>query len=76
MTDARVIAGMAEATVLCVRWRSTPLGVVCNALSLLEDAQASIAGVALTRVDVRAHVRSGYTDADVYRPRYGGYFRE
>jgi succinoglycan biosynthesis transport protein ExoP len=76
MTDARVIAGMAEATVLCVRWHSTPLGVVRDALGLLEEAQASVAGVALTRVDMRAHVRSGYADAEVYRPRYGGYFRE
>jgi capsular exopolysaccharide synthesis family protein len=76
MTDARVIAGMAEATVLCLRWRSTPLGVVRDAIGLLEEAQASVVGVALTRVDVRAHVRSGYADAEVYHPRYGGYFRE
>ncbi len=76
MTDARIIAGLAEATVLCLRWRSTPFGVVQDALGLLEEAQASIAGVALTRVDVRAHVRSGYADAEVYHPRYGGYFRE
>jgi capsular exopolysaccharide synthesis family protein len=76
MTDARVIAGMAEATVLCLRWRSTPLGVVRDAIGLLEEAQASVVGVALTRVDVRAHVKSGYADAEVYHPRYGGYFRE
>jgi capsular exopolysaccharide synthesis family protein len=76
MTDARVIAGMAEATVVCLRWRSTPLGVVRDAIGLLEEAQASVVGVALTRVDVRAHVKSGYADAEVYHPRYGGYFRE
>jgi polysaccharide biosynthesis transport protein len=76
ITDARVIAGMAEATVLCLRWHSTPIGVVRDALGLLEEAQASVVGVALTRVDVRAHVRSGYSDAEVYQPRYGGYFRE
>jgi capsular exopolysaccharide synthesis family protein len=76
MTDARVIAGMAEATVLCVRWHSTPFGVVRDALGLLEEAQASVAGVTLTRVDVRAHARSGFADAEVYHPRYGGYFRE
>jgi succinoglycan biosynthesis transport protein ExoP len=76
MTDARVIAGMAEATVLCLRWRSTPLGVVRDAIGLLEEAQASVVGIALTRVDVRAHMRSGYADAEIYHPRYGGYFRE
>jgi succinoglycan biosynthesis transport protein ExoP len=76
MTDARVIAGMAEATVLCLRWRSTPLGVVRDAIALLEEAQANVVGAALTRVDVRAHVKSGCADAEVYHPRYGGYFRE
>jgi capsular exopolysaccharide synthesis family protein len=76
MTDARVIAGMAEATVLCLRWRSTPFGVVRDAIGLLEEAQANVVGVALTRVDVRSHLRSGYADAEVYHPRYGGYFRE
>jgi succinoglycan biosynthesis transport protein ExoP len=75
LTDARVIAGMAEATLLCLRWRSTPLGVVRHALDLLEEAQASVIGVALTRVDARAHAHSGFPDAEVYHPRYGGYFR-
>ncbi|MBS0562466.1 MAG: CpsD/CapB family tyrosine-protein kinase, partial [Proteobacteria bacterium] len=75
LTDARVIAGMAEATLLCVRWRSTPVPVVRHALDLLAEAQASVVGAALTRVDVRAHVRSGFADAEVYHPRYGGYFR-
>jgi len=76
ITDARVIAGMAEATVLCLRWHSTPFGTVRDALGLLEEAQASVVGVALTRVDIRRHVRSGYADAEVYHPRYGGYFRD
>ncbi len=76
MTDARLLARLADATVLCVRWRHTPLGVVRKALDLLEEAQAQIAGVALTRVDARAHVRAGFADSEVYHPRYGGYFRE
>ncbi|MBS0562669.1 MAG: AAA family ATPase, partial [Proteobacteria bacterium] len=49
LTDARVIAGMAEATLLCVRWRSTPVPVVRHALDLLAEAQASVVGAALTR---------------------------
>ena len=76
MTDARLLARLADATVLCVRWRHTPLGVVQKAVDLLEDAQAQIAGIALTRVDARAHVRAGFADLEVYHPRYGGYFRE
>ena len=76
MTDTRVIAGIADATLLCVRWRSTPIGVAEHAVALLGEAGANVVGVALTRVDARVHLRSGSADAEVYHPRYGGYFRE
>ncbi len=76
MTDTRVIAQIADATLLCVRWRATPRAVVQNAIELLESAGASIAGVALTRVDARAHRRSGAADAEACHPRYARYYRE
>jgi capsular exopolysaccharide synthesis family protein len=75
MTDTRVIAGIADATLLCVRWRSTRLDVAANALALLVEAGANVVGAALTRVDAHVHLRSGAADAEVYHPRYGGYFR-
>ena len=75
MTDTRVIAGIADATLLCVRWRSTRLDVAANALALLVEAGANVVGAALTRVDANVHLRSGAADAEVYHPRYGGYFR-
>ncbi len=74
ITEARVLAAIADATVVCVRWRATPRDVVSYALELLEDAHAQVTGVVLTRVDPRAHVRSGYADAEVYHPRYKAYF--
>lgn len=76
ITDARLLARLADATLLCVRWRRTPGAIVQNALDLLAEARAQIAGVALTRVDARQHMRAGFTDSEVYHPRYGGYFRE
>jgi capsular exopolysaccharide synthesis family protein len=69
IAEARILAGIADATLLCVRWCATPLPVVQHALELLEEAHAHVAGCALTRVDARAHVRSGYADADVYHRR-------
>ena len=75
MADARVVARLADATLLCLRWRSTPCNVVRNSLELLAEAQAHSVGVVLTRVDAAVHLRSGYADAEVYHPRYGGYFR-
>jgi len=75
MTEARVVAGAADGTVLCVRWRSTPRATLLNALELLEDAHANVVGTVLTRVDSHAHLRSGYADAEVYRPRMTHYQR-
>jgi polysaccharide biosynthesis transport protein len=69
IAEARILAGIADATLLCVRWCVTPLPVVQHTLELLEEAHAHVAGCALTRVDARAHVRSGYADADVYHRR-------
>ncbi len=76
ITDARIVAGLADATLFCVRWRGTSRHVALHALELLEEAHAHVVGAALTQVDVAVHVRSGYADAEVYHPRYGGYFRE
>jgi hypothetical protein len=49
--------------------------VVFAAITLLREAGVTIAGAAITRVNVKAHGRSGFADAEVYQPRYGGYFR-
>ena len=71
ITDARIVAGLAEATLFCIRWRRTSRNAALHALELLEEAHANVVGVALTQVDVNVHVRSGYADAEVYHPRYG-----
>ncbi len=74
ITEARVVAAIADATIFCVRWCRTPRDIASHALELLADAHAQVAGVVLTRVDPRAHVRSGYADAEVYHRRYRAYF--
>jgi capsular exopolysaccharide synthesis family protein len=75
MTEARVVAAAADATLVCVRWRSTPRNTLLNALGILRDAHAKVIGTVLTRVDSRAHLRSGYPDAEVYHRRYKSYYR-
>ena len=75
MTEARVIAAVADATLICVRWRSTPRATLLNALEMLHDAHAKVIGTALTRVEARSHLRSGYADAEVYHRRYKSYYR-
>jgi succinoglycan biosynthesis transport protein ExoP len=75
MTEARIAASLADATLLCVRWRSTSAKALQHALEVLRDAHAKTIGAVLTRVDTRVHRRSGYADSGVYHRRYKAYFR-
>ena len=75
MSEARVVAALADAVLLCVRWRHTPRAVLRHALDLLRETHANTAGAVLTRVDARAHVRSGGADAEVYHRRYRSYYK-
>jgi succinoglycan biosynthesis transport protein ExoP len=75
MTETRVAAALADATLVCVRWRSTTTKSLLHALEALRDAHATVIGTVLTRVDPRVHLRSGHADAAVYHRRYKAYFR-
>jgi capsular exopolysaccharide synthesis family protein len=76
LAEGRVLTRAADGALLCVRWGHTPQKTVTAAITLLREAGISIRGTALTRVAAAAHGRSGYPDAEMYQPRYGGYFRE
>ena len=75
LAEASVIARLADGALLCVRWGKTPSRVVQAAILLLAEARVNILGAALTRVNASRHKRSGFADAEMYQPRYGGYFR-
>ena len=75
MSEARVAAAIADAVLLCVRWRHTPRAVLRHAFDLLRETHANVIGTVLTRVDPKAHVRSGAADAEVYHRRYRAYYR-
>ena len=75
MTDARIVSSLAEATLLCVRWQTTPRAVAKHCYEMLQDAGANVVGAALTRVNMRAHARSGHTDAEAYHSRYAPYYQ-
>ncbi|GIK98534.1 MAG: hypothetical protein BroJett029_27430 [Alphaproteobacteria bacterium] len=74
ISDARIIARIADAVIYCVRWRDTSRSAVTNGLKVLMESGAHVIGVALTQVDMKAHARSGYSDAYFYSKPYVGYF--
>jgi capsular exopolysaccharide synthesis family protein len=74
LAEARVLASVADGALVCIRWGATPARVVRAALEMLREGGATLAGAVLTRVSPAAHGRSGFPDAEMYQPRYGGYF--
>jgi capsular exopolysaccharide synthesis family protein len=75
LAEARVLARVADATLLCIRWADTPRRVVRAAVTMLQEANVKLTGAVLTRVNAAKHGSSGFPDAEMYQPRYGGYFR-
>lgn len=76
VSDARILSRLVDKTVFVVRWASTRREVVQMALRQLLDAGADMAGVVLSRVDVRKHAGYGYGDSGYYYGRSRKYYTE
>ena len=50
VSDARILATLADVTVLVVRWQSTPRNMVNNAIAALRSSGAKIAGTVINQV--------------------------
>jgi capsular exopolysaccharide synthesis family protein len=77
VSEATLLAGHADATVMAIRWASTPWDAAKIALKKLRDAGASVAGSVLTMVREDQHAKYGYPQAAYvnylasYRPATG-----
>ncbi|NMN06388.1 MULTISPECIES: GumC family protein [unclassified Novosphingobium] len=73
IADARLLLGKADASVFVVRWRKTPEQALRAALRLLPIDRVQLAGVAMTRVDMRKQPRFDYGETAFYRS-YESYY--
>jgi len=77
VSEATLLAGHADATVMAIRWASTPWDAAKIALKKLHDAGATVAGSVLTMVREDQHAKYGYPQAAYvnylasYRPATG-----
>lgn len=76
VSESQVLGRIAEATLFCVRWDSTPRDIVKAALRMLQDIQVNMAGTVLTQVNVDRHARYGYGDMGHYYGRYSAYYKD
>ncbi len=72
--DARVLATVADATVMVVKWRDTPRTMVSGALKMLRGFGTRVAGTVLTQADLRALTANEGSHAYLYR-NYGNYYQ-
>lgn len=72
LADGRLLAGLADATALVIKWDSTPANVAANALSLLRADGHDAVGVLVTMVASSAEMVGG----NYYMKRYSDYYQE
>lgn len=74
VSDARILARLADKIVFVVRWEKTRRETAVHGLKQIREAGGSIAGVVLSRVNVRKHARYGYADSGYYHGKYAKYY--
>lgn len=66
VSDALVLSHFADATVFLIRWAKTPRTVAAGAVKSFLTLGGKLAGIVLSRVDMRRHVMYGYGDPGYY----------
>ena len=75
VTDARIIAKLADAVVFAVRWDDTPRGAVLEGLRQMRSVGAPLVGTAMTMVDEAKVARYDYGGYQYYGARYQKYYQ-
>lgn len=74
VTDARIVASLADAVIYAVRWDDTPRGAVLEGLRELTSVNAPVAGVVLTLVNEARAAKYAYDNYGYYKGRYKDYY--
>lgn len=75
VTDPRLLASLVDKTIFLVRWGKGDRRGATDALRRLTASGADIAGVALTRVDIKRHARYGFSDSTYYGRALRSYYK-
>lgn len=74
VTDARVLAIMADKVVFAIQWAKTVASAAQDSIQALRDIDANIAGAVLTQVDLAKHKKYGYGDVGQYYDKSRKYY--
>jgi exopolysaccharide transport family protein len=73
VSDALVTARLADYVLFLVRWEQTSRELAVNALKQMRDLRRHV-GIVLAQVDVRQHLRYGYSDHGYCNSKYRDYY--
>jgi capsular exopolysaccharide synthesis family protein len=73
LADGRYLATLADATVLVVKWNSTPASAVSSAVGWLRNDSGNVIGTLYTQVDPSAHSVGGLY---YYSKQYSDYYQD
>ncbi len=74
ISDTRVAARLADAVILAVQWGQTKVDVAQNSIRTLAQHDTPVAGVVLTRIDVKKHAKLAFGDAEQHYKKYRRYY--
>jgi polysaccharide biosynthesis transport protein len=74
VSDSLTLSGIVDKSVYVIRWEQTPRNVALAGIRQMVEAGADIAGIVLSRVDVKKHARYGYADSGYYQGYYRKYY--
>jgi capsular exopolysaccharide synthesis family protein len=73
IADARLLLSKADASIVTVRWRKTPEAALRSALRMLPGEHVRLAGVVISRMDMRTQSRYGQ-DENAFYKAYKNYY--
>ncbi len=74
VSDSFTLSGIVDKSIYVIRWEQTPRNVALAGIRQMIEAGADIAGIVLSRVDVKKHARYGYADSGYYHGYYRKYY--
>ena len=74
VSDSLTLSGIVDKSLYVIRWEQTPRNVALAGIRQMFEAGADIAGIVLSRVDLKKHAKYGYADSGYYRGSYSKYY--
>jgi capsular exopolysaccharide synthesis family protein len=74
ISDARIVVPLTDYCIFVTHWRKTKWSTAIRALTLLRESGANIAGIVVTKVNVKQLATYGFADSDVYDRAYHRYY--